>query len=308
MSSRFTRLLLLAAVVLCVVSLGSAAIAASAGPYSVTSTGSIDVPDRTITLDGQEFEIRSVGHVTPGEPIEAITKAPENESYVLYLYDNQVNRTEFTRINGDGSASFPSDNLDPGTYVLALRADREYQVIHPVVVSGYDVAVDTSGEIVPGETFTVEITLSERPNAPAIDSVTVVQTQDDEAVEEAEATSVDGEDLTYEAELIAPSEEREVRLLTTVLGEESIAYTSEQEMLALTDSTLTESAFEVTIDQDASTAEVAGNDTVEIVANVENNRTASGGRRCGRRGDHPTQRKRTRDRKLRVRDGGRRTW
>jgi hypothetical protein len=125
--------------------------------------------------------------------------------------------------------------------------------------------------VTPGETFTVEIDpdAKEYENAPDIDSITIVRTEDGEAVEEVEATPVDGSD-TYEAELTAPSEESEIRLLTNVLGEESVAYTSEQEILGFTDTSLTESAFGVTIDEDASTTEVAENETVEVVADVEN--------------------------------------
>ncbi|TKX71212.1 MULTISPECIES: CARDB domain-containing protein [Halorubrum] len=174
-------------------------------------------------------------------------------------------------MTGNDSASFPTDGLDPGTYVLVVRADREYKVIHPVVVAGYEPTVDTSGAVTPGESFTVEIDPDAREyeNAPTMDSITVVRTEDGEAVEDVEATPVEGSD-TYEAELTAPDEEGEVRLLTTVLGEESIAYTSEQEILGVIDTTLTESAFEVTIDEAASTTEVTENETVEIVADVEN--------------------------------------
>lgn len=271
MKSGSTRALLLATLVLCSVVFGAVAVATAAEHYDVTSAGSSDVPDRTITLDGQEFEIESVGHAEPGETIEATTQAPDGKEYILYLYDNQVVRVDFSRMTGNGSASFPTDELDPGTYVLVVRADREFQSIHPVVVAGYDPAVDTSGEVTPGEPFTVEIDpdAEEYENAPDIDSVTVLRTEDGEAVEEVEATPVDGSD-TYEAELTAPDEEGDVRLVTTVLGEESIAFTSRQEILGFTDTTLTESEFEVTVDEDASTAEITENETVEIVADVEN--------------------------------------
>jgi hypothetical protein len=271
MKSRSARTLLLAAVVLCSVAIGAAAIGTASEHYDVNSAGSIDVPDRTVTLNGQDFEIESVGYVTPGQTIEATTEAPDEKDYILYLYDNKVERVDFSQMTGDDSASFPTDDLDPGSYVLAVRADREYKVIQPVVVAGYEPTVDVSGEVTPGEPFTVEVDpdAEEYENAPDIDSITVVRTEDDEAVEEVEATPVDGSD-TYEAELTAPDEEGEVRLLTTVLGEESIAFTSEQEILAIDDTTLTESSFEVTIDEDASTTEVSEQETVEIVADIEN--------------------------------------
>ncbi|TKX87532.1 hypothetical protein EXE43_02620 [Halorubrum sp. SS5] len=237
----------------------------------MTSAGSSDVPDRTITLDGQDFEIQSVGHVEPGETIEATTQAPDGKEYILYLYNNRVDRIDFSRMTGNDSASFPTGELDPGTYVLVVRADREFQSIHPVVVAGYDPTVDTAGEVTPGEQFTVEVDpdAEEYENAPDINSVTVLRTKNGEAVEEVEATPVDGSD-TYEAELTAPDEAGDVRLVTTVLGEESIAYTSEQEILGFTETTLTEAAFEVTVDEDASTTEVTENETIEVVADITN--------------------------------------
>jgi len=271
MKSGSTRSLLLVTAVLCSVVVGAAAVATASEHYNVTSAGSTDVPDRTITLDGQDFEIESVGHAKPGDTIEASTQAPDGKEYILYLYNNQVDRIDFSRMTGNDSASFPTDGLDPGTYVLVVRADREFQSIHPIVVAGYDPAVDTSGEVTPGEPFTVEVDpdAEEYENAPDIDSITVLRTENGEAVEEVEATPVNGSD-TYEAELTAPDEEGDVRLVTTVLGEESIAYTSEQEILGFTETTLTESAFEVAVDEDASTTEVTENETVEVVADIEN--------------------------------------
>ncbi|MEZ3163927.1 hypothetical protein [Halorubrum miltondacostae] len=271
MKSGSTQALLFALAVLSAVAFGAAAVATASEHYSVTSAGSVDVPDRTVTLGGQEFNIESVGHVTPGETVEATTEAPEEKEYILYLYDNQVTRVDFSRMTGNDSASFPTDGLEPGTYVLVVRADREFKTIHPVVVAGYEPTVDTPGAVTPSESFTVEIDpdAEKYEDAPDMDSITVVRTEDGEAVEEVEATPVEGSD-NYEAELTAPDEEGDVRLLTSVFGEESIAYTSEQEILALTNTTLTESAFEVAIDEGASTAEVSENETVEIVANVEN--------------------------------------
>jgi hypothetical protein len=271
MRSGSTRSVLLVTVVLCSVVFGAAAVVTATEHYDVTSAGSTDVPDRTLTLAGQDFEIESVGRAEPGEAIEATTQAPDGKEYILYLYNNQVDRIDFSRMTGNDSASFPTEGLDPGTYVLVVRADREFQSIHPVVVAGYDPAVETTGEVTPGEPFTVEVDpdAEEYENAPDVGSITVVRTENGEAVEEVEATPVNGSD-TYEAELTAPDEEGDVRLVTTVLGEESIAYTSEQEILGFTETTLTESAFEVAVDEDASTTEVTENETVEVVADIEN--------------------------------------
>ncbi|WP_299335145.1 hypothetical protein [Haloplanus sp.] len=271
MRSGSTRSVLLVTVVICSVVFGAAAVATATEHYDVTSAGSTDIPDRTLTLDGQDFEIESVGHAKPGKAIEATTQAPDGKEYILYLYNNQVDRIDFSRMTGNDSASFPTEGLDPGTYVLVVRADREFQSIHPVVVAGYDPAVETTGEVTPGEPFTVEVDpdAEEYENAPDVDSITVVRTENGEAVEEVEATPVNGSD-TYEAELTAPDEAGDTRLVTTVLGEESIAYTSEQEILGFTDTTLTEAAFEVAVDEDASTTEVTENETVEVVADIEN--------------------------------------
>ncbi|RLM59953.1 hypothetical protein, partial [Halorubrum sp. Atlit-26R] len=67
MKSGSTRGLLLATLVLCSVVFGAVAVATASEHYDVTSAGSVDVPDRTVSLNGQEFEIESVGYATPGE-------------------------------------------------------------------------------------------------------------------------------------------------------------------------------------------------------------------------------------------------
>ena len=267
MIPRSVRSLFLVAVLVCTIAIGAATIAASSGAYGVTSADSIDVPDQTVELDGDEFEITSVGHVTPGDDIDATTHAPDDEDYILYLYTSDGDRQDFSRMSGDDSASFATTELDPGTYVLVVRAEREYQALHPVVVAGYEATVDVPGDLRPGESFTATVDLDASDDAPAVDGVTVVRTANGEAVEEVDATGSDG---SYEAELTAPSDETAIRLLTTALGEERIAITYEPEMLEITDTTLTPSEFEVSIDESASTTEIEENDTAVIAADITN--------------------------------------
>lgn len=256
-------------VLLCAVTVSVATIVGATGSYDVTSEGSVDVPDRTLSFSGQEFNIGSIGYVMPGDPIEAETDAPEGEDYTLYLFDNRATQIDQTQLTGNGSATFSTEGLEPGTYNLAVRADGEIKSVHPVVVSGYDAEVRLIGSLVPGESFTLAVELTKRAEGPSPDTITVVRGNDSRVAENVTATAIDGE-LRYEAELTAPTDEQDVELLTTVFGEESIALTSEQEILEFTQTTLTESVFNITTDADASTTSVTEGDTAEIVTTIEN--------------------------------------
>lgn len=251
------------------VTVGVATIVGATGSYDVTSEDSVDVPDRTLSFGGQEFNIGSIGYVMPGDPIEAEAHAPEGEDYTLYLFDNRASQINQTQMTGNGSATFSTEGLEPGTYNLAVRAEGEIKSVHPVVVSGYDAEVTLTESLVPGEPFTLEIELTERAEGPSPETLTVVRGNGSRVAENVTATAVDG-DLQYEAVLTAPSNEQEIKLLTTVFGEESIALTSEQEILEFTQTTLTESNFTVTPNATASTTSVTEGDTAEIVTTVEN--------------------------------------
>lgn len=227
--SRFT----LSVLVLLAVAIGTTAVV-GVPAYDVTTDETIDVPDRTVEVGGDTVEITSIGRAEPGGAIVAETTAPDDSDYTLYLYNSDGQREDFSRMSGSDSTTLSADLA--GTYLLALRADRSYEAVQPVVVPGYEASQSVPSSVEPGETIEVTIELEPYDDAPAIDAVEVVLV-DDGAEERIEAVE-DGD--TYVAEFTAPAEEEDYRIYTTVLGTEEIAHIDEPVILEVSDASVLE--------------------------------------------------------------------
>lgn len=125
--------------------IGGMAIAESTS--SVEAENSIETPERTVDLAGQEFTVDSVGYVDQGNVVRADVSGTGEDQYSVYIYngdgDPMVQPADGT---DDGSVTIPnSDNIPRGTYLLVLSVDGSYESVQPLVISGYefDVAVST---------------------------------------------------------------------------------------------------------------------------------------------------------------------
>ncbi|GAA0720846.1 hypothetical protein GCM10009060_12990 [Halorubrum trapanicum] len=199
----------------------------------------IDVPDRVVEAGGQELSITSIARVEPGEGIEASTTAPENENYLLLHYNSSGSMVDFAPMVGNGSTTFSTDEIDAGTYLLVLDGDGG-RATQPVVVAGYDAELTVPDEAKPGETVNATVELdSITDDEPAIDSVELVVMDGSEPEQiEADATDTSGDTFVYETGLTVPDEEGEYEVFSSVFGEGSIADTTEQEVLEITETSI----------------------------------------------------------------------
>jgi len=270
-----SRLILIATLVLLFTVAGLSAVGAASTTYEVSVPNSIDVPDRVVEAGGQELRITSIARVEPGEDIEASTTAPESENYLLLHYNSSGSIVNFARMKGNGSATFSTDEIDPGTYLLVLNGDNG-RATQPVVVAGYDAELTVPSEAKPGETVnaTVEID-SITDDEPAIDSVELVVMDGDEPEQiEAEATDTSGDTFVYETELTVPDDEGEYEVFSSVFGEESIADTTEQEVLEITETSIEVS--EATTDDGSDRGTADGSDgSGDSDSNTENTTDSS---------------------------------
>lgn len=260
MNTSASRLILIAALVLLFISMGLSAVGAASTTYEVSVPDSIDVPDRVVEARGEKLNITSVARVRPGEDIEASTTAPENENYLLMNYNSSGSIVNFESMKGSGSATFSTDDIDSGTYLLILDGD-DGRASQPVVVAGYDADLTVPNTAEPGETVNAVVELDPiSDDEPAIDSVELAVMTDGEPEQvSAVATDLSGDTYVYEAELTVPNEEDEYDVFASVLGEDSIAGTSEQEMLEITEATIDVS--EATTEKDTNEDSTDGGET-----------------------------------------------
>ncbi|WP_248516912.1 hypothetical protein [Salinarchaeum laminariae] len=150
------------AVVLALLVMVSLASAGLAAPYGVSTNNDVNVPAQTVDIDGSSYQIDAVGKVSKGDEITATVSVDGNQDYNLDLYNRDEQVEDFRDGTGDGTVTFPTANLEPGTYALALQVDGSVQAIHPVVVSEYSLSVAAPADATVGEPFDVSIEVGEQ--------------------------------------------------------------------------------------------------------------------------------------------------
>lgn len=185
------RTLLIGLVIVCVVIGG----AVSAADHAVTVDGAIEVPERTVSVGGESYEVSSLARVPRGEPLRAQTSGVDETGYRLYLHDDRgtVVDQRYVAPSADGTVTFDTSAYEPGSYVLSLYHDGTYYDPQPVVIPAYDVSVDTPE---PGldETGTISVSLTEREAGHTVQRVTVV-VSNETVTRRYPASRVDGEHI-----------------------------------------------------------------------------------------------------------------
>ena len=148
---------------------------ASASQPDITVEDSIDTPEETIELEGNTYEVSSIAERSPGDKLTAEVTIPETTDEDLFLYNSDTEIDVFKRGLNDGdSATFDTSSLEPGTYMLALRIDGNYEAVHPVVISGYDMELSHPTETAPSESVTVTADVVQTHTDRPLDGVDVV--------------------------------------------------------------------------------------------------------------------------------------
>jgi len=142
---------------LCCTALFAGGIAAADGSYDISIAGSVDTPDRVVTLEGTDYTVSAIGVVDPGEPIQVSVDAPADTTYDLYLYNEEKQQED--RIDDAGASATFDGNYPAGSYVVGVYADGNFEAVHPVVVRSYDVTLETPASAETGETveFTADV-------------------------------------------------------------------------------------------------------------------------------------------------------
>lgn len=210
--------------------------------FDLTVAGSVDIPSRDVTFEGDSYEVAAVGRVDPGKSVTVSATGPDNETYAVYLYNNDEQIVDTERVTGDRTVTFDTGDLDlgAGTYILTINGPNgKTQAVHPLVVKGYTLSFDAPETATPGEgvTFRVESSQIAGTSKP-VDRVEVIiaQGSDDWTLTAEETT--EGE---YVAET-SFNTTGEFRVYAVVRGTEKVG--DEQELLGVSDGTTVQVARE----------------------------------------------------------------
>ena len=180
-------------------------VAAAGGGFGMFVSGgqSVDVPPRTVSVDGTTFEVTRLVVVREGETVTASVTAPNDDVYSTNVYNSDEQLVDFSRGEGSGTHHFDAADLGgPGTYSLGVVQDGDVEAVQPLVVSGYDFDVAIPGELPTDEVVEVELTVMATSASGPPGGVELVLA-DEISETRIEATHVDGQ--TYVATVDADS-------------------------------------------------------------------------------------------------------
>ena len=204
--------------------------------YNLRAENAIDTPEQTVSFDGTEFTIDHIGVVDGDETIDAAVTAPD-ESHNVELRNADREIIEIQDEQSDGTVSFSVDDnrLGAGTYMLLLF-DGTYERAVPVVVSGYDLAVELT-ESADGEDLTVSSTVTPTEGDEQPTALEVVVWNED--TQERETLSQQSE-TDYETTVsLSAFEDTEYDVYVVATGDKTL-YNDENEILAISESNVDE--------------------------------------------------------------------
>ena len=185
------RTILLGLVVCCLVGVG----AVSAADHTLSVDGAMEVPERTVTVGGESYQVSALARVSRGDRLHARTGGGNGTGYRVYLHNanGSVVDQQYVAAAADGGVTFETSTYDAGSYVLSLYHDGTYYDPHPVVVPAYDVAVDVPTPEAGGDgAGAASVTLTEREPGHTVHRVTVV-VSNETVTRRYSASRVDGE-------------------------------------------------------------------------------------------------------------------
>lgn len=186
-------------VILCCLAIGSLSLISTAqSEYTMSVDDAVDVPEQTVEIDqlNAEFDVDSFVVRDAGESITVDVAGPD-EIWVVEILDTDGSQESF--VPGEGSESVTigaedTEELDPGTYALALETGS-YEAVIPLVINGYDIDLDYDTDVSTDEDIEVTATLTQTDatTAPAGVELVVWDGADDQRI-----TLSETDDLVYE--------------------------------------------------------------------------------------------------------------
>lgn len=154
-----TVLVAIALSVLLLVGAGVGLALADSG-YNLDVPGSIDTPEQTVTVEGDEYDVDAIASLTAGEHLDVDVTMPDDDSFRVDLYNSDRQVEDFRRGSGSERVTFETDDLTPGSYVLALSVDSNHVELHPVVIEAYDVSLDSIDDVETDEVLEVTVNVA----------------------------------------------------------------------------------------------------------------------------------------------------
>lgn len=194
-----TTVILLGCIILCLVTVPGVF---AADEYDISASDSVDTESRTVTVDGDEYDVETVGRTPADATVSVDIDSPDDAATEVYLYNKDRDIVDTKDSDGSDSVSIDLDGYTPGSYVLALLdEDNDIVDIQPLVVAGWETTLSinttSENEIEKGDPLSATVNINEHTEMPDPESVEIVFTKDDSVITRTDADNTgEGE---YEA-------------------------------------------------------------------------------------------------------------
>ena len=144
----------------------------------------IDTPDKTVTYQGKNYEIRSIGSYIEGESVTIDVNSTNLRSFQLSLLDKNQdflwNHMVYTTEEAAGIV-MPGDIITtPGTYAFAIFYQGDIRAVMPVVFSQYSISIiPNRTKVAPGEGINIKIEVKPDTSIP----MTLILAKDSDRLE-----------------------------------------------------------------------------------------------------------------------------
>ena len=161
-------------IVVMLITAGVSATVAAEDGFSIGLTPSVDTPDRTAEVDGDDFPISTIGRIEPGETVTAGITAPSDRSYQVVVYDSYDREKAEKQGHGDATVHFDTTGWSAGSYLVAVESAGNVVAIHPLVVSAYTLDVSSPNRAAPGSAVRVSADLESTGTSASATRVTAL--------------------------------------------------------------------------------------------------------------------------------------
>lgn len=205
--------------------------------YTLSVSNTVDTPQQEVTIEGETFTISEASIFNPGTVMDVAVEQSDDtiQDYRVVLYNSQRDRvTQSRRQTGNQEFSFNTTNLAPGSYLFAVN-DGNFQTVHPVVINGFKVTVQTRTEVTADEQWGVTAELERLDEDAEIERVEVVlwNPSSGEAIDNSSASAES--ERTYSTQQTAPEAAGIYELRVVVFGPSKVAGEDENEAIASSD-------------------------------------------------------------------------
>ncbi|MDJ1434295.1 hypothetical protein [Halostagnicola sp. A-GB9-2] len=225
---------LLIGIVLCALLCGVTLSSADKDP-GISTTSVTETPTQYVTIEDTEYRISSLTEIKRGQSLSANVMVNDGAGFDVFL----LNTDEMSEATEPGTGSsevvFDTETLEPGSYMLGLYIDQGYVDFQPVVISGYDISVESPTTIEADEdSIMIKTTVTETELEESPDNVEVAVWNDETALRE-DASHVEGD--TYEATISGSTfeEGESYNVYAVAQGDDEIDGEDESELLAVSE-------------------------------------------------------------------------